>query len=107
MIDLSRSFWLKTLIPNTSLLALLRRKPVNIKMVLGLFFTFIASFNIKISQVSLDDYTSTTFRSVLVNVTTALADLTLCIALIRIQNRACRPMNIGIILLIISLLACQ
>jgi len=107
MIDLSRSLWHKSVIPDTRLFTLLKNKSLSCKLILGLCFMFVTTFNVKLSQVSLDYYTSTFYRSILVNVTTAAADLSLCLALIKIKNKTCRPMSIAIILLTISLLACR
>jgi mannose/fructose/N-acetylgalactosamine-specific phosphotransferase system component IID len=107
MIDLSKSLWHKNIVPETSFISLLKRNTINAKLILGAAFMFVAIFNVKLSQVSLDFYTSTTYRSILVNVSTALADLTLCFALMKLKNKSCRPMSILIILLIISLLACK
>jgi hypothetical protein len=41
----------------------------------------------------------------LVNIPDAVADLTLCIFLLKVKDRTCRHLNILIVLLIISLLA--
>lgn len=54
IIDLSKSFWHRNIHSKTGLFSLLRRSPINVKMLLGFFFLFIISFNIKISQISLD-----------------------------------------------------
>lgn len=107
MIDLSRTLWHKNIIPDSSFIALLKRGSINAKLILGAAFMFVTIFNVKLSQVSLDFYTSTMYRSLLVNVTTAVADLTLCFALMKFKNKSCRPMSILIVLLSISLLACN
>lgn len=59
------------------------------------------------AQISLDNYTSTSKRSILINIPTALADLTLCIFLVRFQNRTCKNIFIGIIWLLGILLLCH
>lgn len=107
MIDLSKSFWHKEIVPKLNILHLFKKKPINVKMILGFFNMFVILLNVRVSQISLDFYTSTHLRSLLVNVPTAIADLTLCIVLLNIKNRTCRYMYLGIILLIISLLACK
>lgn len=107
MIDLSKSFWHREIVPKLNIFYLFNRKPINVKMVLGFFNMFVIMLNVKVSQVSLDFYTATHLRSLLVNVPTAIADLTLCIVLLSVKNRTCRFMYLGIILLIISLLACK
>lgn len=106
LIDLSKSYWHRYVYPSTSFLSLLKRSKVNVKMIVGFFFIFLVVFNIRISQISLDKYTSTEYRSLLVNIPTAIADLTLCVFLLKMKTRSCRVMNILIILLLISLLAC-
>ena len=107
MIDLSKSFWHKEIIPKINIVRIFKKRNLNVKVILGFFYMFVIVFNVKVSQVSLDFYTSTNFRSILVNVPTALADLTLCFVLLRIKHRTCMFMFMSIILLIISLLACK
>lgn len=107
MIDLSRSVWHKYFIPKISLISLLKNKSIRIKMVLGMFFLFVITFNIKSSQISLDYYTETNFRSLLVYIPTVLADLTLCIFLPKFKQRTCRYLLTSTIFLTIALLACK
>lgn len=77
------------------------------KIFLGFVFMFAIYFNIKMAQVSLDSYTNAYHRSILINIPTALADMTLCIFLVRFQHRTCRSIFIGIMWLLGMLLVCH
>lgn len=59
LIDLSKSYWHKSGFPSTGFVALLRREKIGMKIVMGFFFIFMVTFNIRISQISLDTYTET------------------------------------------------
>lgn len=59
------------------------------------------------AQISLDNYTNTYSRSILINIPTALADLTLCFFLVRFQHRTCKNIFLGIIWLLSMLLVCH
>lgn len=107
MIDLSRSIWHKYFAQKTGLMSLLKNKSINAKMLVGVFFVFVISFNIKVSQISLDDFTETNSRSLLANIPTGIADLTLCIFLPRFKKRTCRFLLVSVIFITISLLACK
>ena len=107
MIDLSLSFWRKIQLPKTDIISLLKTKGLKMKILIGMFSLFTAIFNIKVAQISLDYYTSTSIRSVLVNVTTTLADLTLCALLPKIKNRTSKYLNIITVFTLISFLACS
>lgn len=87
--------------------SLLFRRSVNVKLFIGFLFMFAIYFNIKMAQISLDTYTSTYSRSILISTPTALADMTLCIFLVRFQNRTCKNIFIGIIWLLGILLLCH
>jgi hypothetical protein len=67
---------------------------------------FAIYFNIKMAQISLDSYTNAYRRSILINIPTALADMTLCIFLVRFQHRTCKNIFLGIIWLLSILLLC-
>ena len=68
---------------------------------------FAIVFNMKMAQVSLDSYTNTYSRSILINIPTALADMTLCIFLVRFQHRTCKNIFLAIIWLLSILLVCH
>lgn len=68
---------------------------------------FAVSFNIKMAQISLDSYTNTYRRSILINIPTALADITLCLFLVRFQHRTCKNIFLGIVWLLGMLILCH
>lgn len=107
MIDLSRSIWHKYTVCKTDLISLLKNRNINTKMLIGLFFLFMISFNIKISQISLDDYTETNLRSLLANIPTVMADVTLCIFLPKFKKRTSKYLLLSVIILTIAQLACR
>lgn len=94
MIDLSKSFWRKIQMPKTDIISLFKYKKINVKLIVGAFSFFTAIFNIKAAQISLDEFTATSVRSVLVNVTTTIADITLCLVLPQLKTRTTKYMSI-------------
>lgn len=68
---------------------------------------FAIYFNIKMAQISLDSYTNTYSRSILINIPTALADMTLCFFLVRFQHRTCKNIFLSIVWLLGMLLVCH
>lgn len=88
-------------------MSLIFRRSVNLKLLLGFLFMYAIFFNIKMAQISLDSYTNTYSRSILINIPTALADMTLCIFLVRFQHRTCKNIFLGIVWLLGMLLICH
>lgn len=68
---------------------------------------FAIEFNMKMAQVSLDSYTNTYSRSILISIPTALGDMTLCLFLVRFQHRTCKNIFLGIIWLLSILVLCH
>lgn len=65
---------------------------------------FTIYFTIKLAQVSLDPYTDVFDRSIYMDVPTALADVSLCLFLLRFKKRSCRVMLFANCLLIVGLI---
>jgi hypothetical protein len=80
---------------------------VNTKILLGFLFMFAVEFNVKMAQISLDSYTSTYRRSILISIPTALADITLCLFLVRFRHRTCKSIFLGIEWLLGMLILCH
>ena len=75
-------------------MSLLKSSHLTLKLFIGTFFMFSIYCTVKLSQISLDPYTLPHIRSIIINVPTALADITLCLFLNKIMKRTCRYMFI-------------
>ena len=82
----------------------MRKHRLLIKLLTGTFFMFTIYMTIKVSQISLDPFTDTHSRSIMINIGTAAADLTLCIFLDKFKGKTTKFLFVGNCLMIIVMI---
>lgn len=86
LVDLSQSTWLNYENYTISLIETMLHVKTRCKLLLGILFMFTFFFNAKLSQLSLDEFTSSTERGLIMNITSAVATLSAILLLAKFNS---------------------
>lgn len=104
LIDLSRSEFVKYENYNITFNKLFKFKGMKSRLFTIFLFVFSSYFSIKTAQVSLDFFTTSHFRGIIMNLATASADLSLIFTQLRISVKYLFMIDLGMYCVVILIL---